>query len=110
MKILIDRKGDEFALDSSLSSSIWNDIIHTDDGRVVVFNTLHRTAVLLTAEEYGNMTEGNSRSTLFWLVILTGNDTDERQLWNDMYRKARHDMSYLDITIVATEKCQFGCL
>lgn len=110
MKILIDRKGDEFAFDSSLSSSIWNDIIHTDDGRVVVFNTLHRTAVLLTAEEYGNMTEGNSRSTLFRLGILTGNDTDERQLWNDMYRKARHDMSYLDITIVATEKCQFGCI
>lgn len=112
MKILIDVESAACAPTkyTSVKTSCWNDVIEIDDGNVVVFNTFHHTAVLLSSEEYNEILDGKHKWKLYSLGILVDENIDERQIWNDIYLKAKYDMSYIDITVVLTEKCQFGCI
>lgn len=105
---------------TAVKLSCWNDLTPLSEGKVVVFNTLQRNAVLLTTDTYdalkqadlsGSLTvEGEEKKRLFALGILVRRDKDEHAAWNKAYREAKLDMSDLDITVVLTEQCQMGCV
>lgn len=113
MRILIDNKQNghqETAHMPNMKWSIWNDIINMPDGRVVIFNTRWHTAVLLSEDEYYLIRKDCRNSILRHLGMAVNAETNEELEWREAYHIARHDMSYLDITVVLTEKCQFGCV
>ena len=78
MKILIDVESAACAptKDTIVKTSCWNDVIEIDDGSVVVFNTFHHTAVLLSSEEYNEILDGEHNYILleFWLMKILMRD------------------------------------
>lgn len=113
MKILIDNNiqhSRECSCEGGLKWSVWNDVTDMSDGTVVVFNTRWRTAVLMSAHEYGIARSHCQDTTLQRLGMIVYSGTEERREWREAYEAARRDMSYLDITVVLTERCQFGCV
>ena len=89
-----------------LKWSRWNDGIAMDDGSQVVFNTLHRSAVLMNASEDAN----DHVIALAALGMMVASGKDELAEFEADYEAAKRDMSYLDLTILTTTQCQMGCV
>ena len=92
--------------------SRWNDVITVDGDYMVVFNTLAQTAVLLRKEEYVPLERMPQETfdTLYQLGIIVANDKDETGIAARRFEEGKHDLSYLDLTILLTQQCQFRCV
>lgn len=111
MKILIDNDKPSCSLPPNCQWSVWNDLIEVGNSHLVIFNTLNQTAVLLKKEELvaiESLSEGNA-TTLFRLGILVPHNTDEREIVEKRFAEGKKDLSYLDLTILLTQQCQFQC-
>jgi len=89
-----------------LKWSRWNDEIKLDSGSQVVFNTLHRSAILVSSD----FNPKDYSSTLYRLGMLVDEDFDELSAFEKHYIEAKRDMSYIDLTVLTTKRCQFGCI
>lgn len=86
--------------------SVWNDIIDIDASRVVIFNTLSRNAILVNREILNAIPNDCKYVSLGFLVNA---DKDEVGEWEESFKKAKTDMSYIDLTILLTHQCQMKC-
>ena len=92
--------------------SVWNDITAIDDRRMVIFNTMRRTAVLLFSGEY-NTDPGHlppaTAETLTRLGMVVDASLNERAEAEQRFAEGKHDMSYIDLTVLLTHDCQLRC-
>lgn len=90
--------------------SQWNDTTWTDDNNsVVIFNTLTRSAVLMTKQEYHDVRAKLDDRRLASMGILVDKDKDENAEWLKQYESGKCGMDYIDLTILLTNNCQFRC-
>ena len=92
--------------------SRWNDVITIDDTFIVLFNTFAQTAVLLRKEEYvpvESLPQAEAE-LLYQLGILVAKDKDEVGMVQKRFEEGKKDLSYLDLTILLTQQCQFRCV
>lgn len=91
--------------------SVWNNKIHIEGNRFVLFNAYTHCAVLMDESEYSapDALSATDREMLYENGFLVDAGTDERRLWMEEYVKGREDMSYIDLTIMLTEDCQMRC-
>lgn len=111
MKILIDNDKPLCSLAPDCRWSVWNDLIEVEDRHLVLFNTLSQTAVLMRKDEYVAIESlsQDQAATLFRLGMLIPQDTDEREIVEKRFAEGKKDLSYLDLTILLTQQCQFRC-
>ena len=91
---------------------MWNDITAIDDKRIVVFNTLRRTAILMDACEYAAEIESMPPKTVEMLTglgMIVDAGFDERAEVERRFDDGKRDMSYIDLTVLLTHDCQLGC-
>lgn len=112
MKILLSNnvKILDIPLGISLKWSRWNDITAINEDESVIFNTLNRTAMLISNTEYHDLSLTRKNIDLYALGMLVDSTTDEQQLLEQRYILGKKDMSYIDLTILLTKNCQFKCL
>ena len=111
MKILIDNDKPLSPVVPNCRWSVWNDLIEVGDNHLVIFNTLAQTAVLLRKEEHvaiDHLTDDNTH-TLFRLGMIIPKETDERAIVEKRFAEGKKDLTYLDLTILLTQQCQFRC-
>ena len=92
--------------------SVWNDITAIDDKRIVVFNTLRRTAILMDACEYAAEIASMPPKTVEMLTglgMIVDAGFDERAEVERRFDDGKRDMSYIDLTVLLTHDCQLGC-
>lgn len=96
----------------SLKWSVWNDIIHIINDKIVLFNTLYRNAVLIDNTLLDNLDLLNDSQIeqLFNLGMLVSESKDEKTLWEKDFIKAKDDYSYIDLTLLVTNSCQMKCI
>lgn len=89
-----------------LKISQWNDEILLSSGNKVVFNTLYRSAIIVSSD----FNYGEDYVTLYRLGMLVDENQNEQLEFEKAYIAAKKDMSYIDFTILTTKQCQFGCI
>ena len=117
MKILLNNHRCDSLTESvqdNVVKSVWNDSIDVGERGVVVFNTFHRTALLFTDEEYAIYKEGvfseKIKLILWQLGMLVSPLRDERKEWCQLYVEHKKAMSYIDLTVLLTQRCQMRCV
>jgi len=98
-------------IDNVVKWSFWNDFIPYEGG-VICFNTSSGAIVLFDAEEYSKYKEKPSLlpDTFAQFGIIVSGNLDEKQEWCAEYRRGKEDASFLDLTILSTQQCQFKCV
>ncbi len=96
----------------SVKLSEWNDVITISDNSIVLFNTLSRSALLLTHAEYDQIASLSSpdKALLLELGFLVDSSLDEKAALEQRFISGKQDMSYIDLTILLTHNCQFRCV
>lgn len=115
MKII--KEPDDVVLTESLSGRLkwswWNDETLLGNGQKVVFNTKHRSVIIVSQDfkpETGDFLATEARKNLCRLGMLVNADTDEVAEFERQYIAAKKDLRFLDLTVLTTRQCQLNCV
>lgn len=91
--------------------SKWNDLIVVDESFMVLFNTWTQNAVLTKKEEYISVINLTTEQFIIYyrLGMIVPQALDEAAMVEQRFEQGKKDLSYLDLTILLTYRCQFRC-